>query len=74
MATCLYLCHILQDDAQNSTGIAKPAHADSVDAKQREARKLKEKKDMPEEVHAAIKASMGDYQYLFTKSKEQSRL
>ena len=68
----MLICLILQDDAQNSTGIAKPAHADSVDAKEREARKLREKKNMPEEVHAAIKASMADYEYLLARSKAQS--
>lgn len=62
------LCHANaafqpQDDAQESTGIAKPAGDEEARAA-KEAKKAKEAAEMPEAVHTAIAENMEAYEYL----------
>lgn len=58
---------MLQDDAEKSNGIAKPAGSDS-ERKAVEAKKAKEAAEMPTIVKDAIKANMQDYTYLKGKT------
>lgn len=51
------------DDAQESTGIAKPAGDEEARAA-KEAKKAKEAAEMPEAVHTAIAENMEAYEYL----------
>ena len=57
----------MQDDAQDSTGIAKP-RANGEDRSAKEARKAKEVAEMPALVHRAIEDNMSDYKYLSSKA------
>lgn len=64
--------HDLQDDAEKSTGIARPA-GNATDQASREAQKLKEAREMPKIVQEAIESNMATYQYMAGKAATRRR-
>ena len=65
----IYADDSMQDDAQYSTGIAKPA-GDEESRAAKEAKKARDIADMPEAVHKAIEENMETYEYLHAKAAE----